>query len=142
MICDWLAEKNLEMGKSFTDLDVYKECRKFRKMISELVKQHFPDTEKFLLRPQILDASRSITANIAEGHGRYYYQDDIKFCRNARGSLEETLEHLITAFDEGYLPQELLKKTKLQYDTCLKLLNGYIRYLGESKRGENETPPN
>lgn len=129
-------------NKSFTDLAVYKECQKFRKMISDIVKQHFPETEKYLLRPQILDASRSITANIAEGQGRYYYQDDIKFYRNARGSLEETLEHLLTAFDEGYISQDLLKKTKLQYDSCLKLLNGYIRYLGESKRGENEAPPN
>lgn len=143
VICDWLTETIWEMGnKSFADLDVYKECRKFRIMISAIVKQHFPEAEKFLLRPQILDASRSITANIAEGHGRYYYQDDIKFCRNARGSLEETLEHLITAFDEGYISQDLLKSSKFQYDTCLKLLNGYIRYLGDSKRGQNEAPPN
>jgi four helix bundle protein len=35
-------------------------------------KKHFPPSEKFLLTAQILDASRSITANIAEGHGRYY----------------------------------------------------------------------
>jgi four helix bundle protein len=100
-VTGWVKQR--EMAKSFTDLEVYKECRKFRKMVSELVKNHFPDSEKFLLKPQILDASRSITANIAEGHGRYYYQDDIKFCRNARGSLEETLEHLITAFHEGYI---------------------------------------
>ena len=77
-----------------------------------------------------------MTANLAEGHGRFYYQDSIKFCRNSRGSLEETLEHLITAFDEQYISKELLKELKLQYDVCLRLINGYIRYLGESKRGE------
>jgi len=86
--------------KSFTELDVYKECRKFRKEISVIVKQHFPKHEKYLISAQILDSARFVTANIAEGHGRFYYQDNIKFCRNARGSLEETLEHLITAYDD------------------------------------------
>lgn len=39
----------------------------------------------------------------------------------ARGSLEETLEHLITAYDEKYIDIELLKKEKGQYEICLKL---------------------
>lgn len=62
--------------------------------------------------------------------------DNIKFCRNARGSLEETLEHLITAYDEKYIDATLLKKQKEQYESCLKLINGYIRYLRDSKRGK------
>ena len=122
--------------KSFTDLDAYKACRKFRKSVSVTVKQHFPEKEKYLLTPQVLDSSRSVTANLAEGPGRFYYQDSIKFCRNARGSLEETLEHLITAFDECFITAEVLKDLKAQYDDCLKLINGYIRYLASSKRGE------
>ena len=122
--------------KSFTDLDVYKECRKYRKEISAIVKEYFPKKEQYLLSSQILDASRSVTANIAEGHGRFYYQDNIKFCRNARGSLEETLEHLITAYDEKYIDATVLKKEKMQYEVCLKLINGYIRYLRNSKRGK------
>ena len=120
----------------FTDLEVYRECRKFRKEISAVVKKHFPAEEKYLLTAQILDASRSITANLAEGHGRFYYQDSVRFCRISRGSLEETLEHLITAFDEGYISSEILKTMKTQCDSCLKLINGYIRYLEKSKRGE------
>ena len=99
---------------------------------------HFPKEEKFLLTSQTLDASRSITANIAEGHGRYYFQDNVRFCRISRGSLEETLEHLITAFDEQYISSEILKEEKEHYDTCLKLLNGYIRYLLKNKKGEFE----
>ena len=101
------------MGRSFTDLDVYKECRKFRKRVSKIAKTHFPKEEKFLLTAQILDSSRSITANIAEGHGRFYYQDNVRFCRISRGSLEETLDHLITAFDEQYINSETLKEAKV-----------------------------
>lgn len=83
-----------------------------------------------------MDAAKSVIANIGEGHGRFYYQDNIKFCRNARGSLEEILEHLITAYDEKYIDVTLLKKEKIQYEVYLKLINGYIRYLRNSKRGK------
>lgn len=122
-------------------MDVYKACRKFRKIVSETVNKHFPKHEKFLLTAQILDASRSVTANLAEGHGRFYYKDSIKFCRYSRGSLEETLEHLITAYDEKYITPEILKSLKPQYDKCLQLINGYIRYLNKSKRGTQDDPP-
>lgn len=122
--------------KSFTDLEVYKEARKFRKMISAIIKEHFPDKEKYLLTAQTLDASRSVTANIAEGHGRHYFQENIRFCRISKGSLAETLEHLITAYDEKYISVETLKEVKSQHEICLKLLNGYIRYLKKTKKGE------
>jgi four helix bundle protein len=126
------------MGRSFTDLDVYKECRKFKISISELTKMYFPKDEKYRLLDQIIRSSRSVTANIAEGHGRFYYQDNVRFCRIARGSLEETLEHLITAYDEKYITTERLKEIKEQYDVCLRLINGYIKYLLKNKKGEFE----
>ncbi len=118
---------------NFTDLKVYKKCRIFRKWVSKIVKQYFPKNEQYLLTAQILDASRSITANIAEGYGRHYYQDNMKFCRYSKGSLAETLEHLITAFDENYISTEILEDGKKQHDECMKLLNGYINYLEKSK---------
>ena len=123
----------------FTDLQVYKTCRNFRKWVSNIVKQYFPPKEKYLLSAQILDASRSVTANIAEGHGRFYYQDNIRFCRNSRASLEETLEHLITAYDENYITVEILKEGKQKHERCLQLLNGYIRYLKKLKQGANDS---
>lgn len=122
--------------QNFYELDVYKQCRVFRKNVADIVKKHFPHHEKYLLSAQILDASRSITANIAEGHGRFHYQENIQFCRVARGSLSETLEHLITAFDESYITQKILEKMKKQYDNCLKSLNGYIAYLKRRKNGK------
>ncbi len=102
-----------------------------------MTKSHFPTEEKYLLTSQILRSSRSVTANIAEGHGRYYFKETVKFCRTSRGSLEETLEHLIAAFDEGYISKETLNEFKTTYDDCLRLLNGYIRYLKSSKRGND-----
>lgn len=124
------------MAQGFTDLDVYKVCRRFRKQVSEWVRKYFPKSEQYQLTQQILNASRSITANIAEGYGRYYYQDNVRFCRIAKGSLEETLEHLITAYDEKYITSEILTEAKTHHENCIKLLNGYIRFLLKTKNKE------
>lgn len=122
--------------QNFTDLEVYKQCRKLRIMISEIVKEKFPPNERFSLSDQLIRSSRSVTANIAEGYGRYYYLENIRFCRIARGSLEESLEHLITAFDEKYIDEASLMKLKIRHNDCLKLINGYIRHLHKSKKGK------
>jgi four helix bundle protein len=65
-------------------LDVYLLAKEFRKEVVKIVNS-FPKEEKYLLTAQIKDSARSITANIAEGYGRYYYQEAIQFCRIARG---------------------------------------------------------
>jgi four helix bundle protein len=58
----------------FKDLECYKEARILRIYISVLAKK-FPENEKYLLTKQIIDCSRSITRNIAEGYGRFAYND-------------------------------------------------------------------
>jgi four helix bundle protein len=117
----------------FYDLPVYKTCRAFRKEVCMIVRSHFPKEEKFLLSSQTLGAIRSVTANIAEGFGRFHHQENIQFCRQSRGSLAETMEHLITAFDEGYLDKTELEASNQQYKKCLKELNAYIKYLQTAK---------
>ncbi|MGW8121858.1 four helix bundle protein [Roseivirga echinicomitans] len=129
--------------QNFTDLEVWKKARGMRKSISTLT-QKFPSDEKFKLTDQIKRSSRSITANIAEGYGRFHYQENIQFCRVARGSLTETLDHLIVAFDEGYIDEQTLKEFESQLTEVKKILNGYIKYLAKAKQlpVDNETPSN
>jgi four helix bundle protein len=86
------------------------------------------------LKAQVLDSSRSVTANIAEGFGRYHYQENIQFCRQARGSLTETMDHLITSYDEGYVTKDVLKELNQHYKKCLLELNSYIKYLNSAKK--------
>jgi four helix bundle protein len=120
------------MATNFESLDVWKECRLFRNQISSTVKT-FPIDEKYRLSDQLIRASRSVTANIAEGHGRYHFQENTQFCRQGRGSLTEILDHLICAFDENYISDIQLTEFRVQYEKCLKLLNGYIGYLQKQK---------
>ncbi|HEX9654588.1 MAG TPA: four helix bundle protein [bacterium] len=106
-----------------------------RKSVSNLVRK-FPVEEKFRLADQIIRSSHSVAANIAEGFGRFHYQENIQFCRQARGSLSETLEHLICAFDEGFIDQKTFEEYQAMIARCLKLLNGYIAYLKKAKNNQ------
>jgi four helix bundle protein len=117
---------------SFSDLEVWKQSRKIRRLISALVKT-FPPEEKYRLTDQIIRSSRSIGNNLAEGHGRFHYQDNIRFCIVARGSLSETLDHLMIALDEKIITEEVLLSFQTEYESCLRLLNGYIQYLKSKK---------
>ena len=114
--------------ESFEELEVWKVGRELRQAISKLVKE-FPLEEKFKLKDQIIRSSRSVTANISEGFGRFHFQENIQYCRQARGSLSETLDHLICALDEGYISQDVFDHHKSLVKRCWKLLNGYIAYL-------------
>jgi four helix bundle protein len=131
-----LASKPLIMA-SFTELETWKQARKIRIFISDLIKK-FPSEEKFRLTDQIVRCSRSIGNNIAEGHGRFHYQDNIRFCIIARGSLSETLDHMIIAKDENMISEEVFNSFQSEYDQCLKLLNGYIQFIKRKKNNELE----
>ncbi|MGZ8508717.1 MAG: four helix bundle protein [Chitinophagaceae bacterium] len=114
--------------QSFTELEVWKKARLFKNEIKELVNT-FPSEEKFRLTDQIIRSTRGITATIAEGHGRYTFKDQLHFCIMARGSLSESLNHLIEAFDCKFINEEKLIYFKTMINEIERLLNGYITYL-------------
>lgn len=122
--------------RTFEDLEVWKKGRDVRLFVQDVVKK-FPAEEKFALSLQIRKSSRSITNNIAEGYGRFFYQENIQFCRISRGSLNETLDHMLVAFDEKYINGTELNDFRVLHDDCLRLLNGYISYLQKAKTGSS-----
>ena len=117
---------------SFEDLDCWKKTTDLRRKLSQVVKT-FPSEEKFRLVDQIVRAARSVTANIAEGFGRFHYQEYAQFCRQSRGSLYELKDHLIVAHDEHYISDAELVKFKEEIETCITVLNGFINYLLKAK---------
>jgi len=122
---------------SFTELETWKQARKIRIIASGLAKT-FPPEERFRLGDQLIRCSRSIGNNIAEGHGRFHYQDNVRFCVIARGSLSETLDHMIIAKDEEFITGDVFSSFQADYDQCLKLLNGYIQFIKKKKNNELE----
>jgi four helix bundle protein len=114
--------------QTFEDLEVYKAAREFRKAMYAL-NRRLPDFEKYELGSQIRRASASLTNNIAEGHGRFHYPDQIRFFLHSRGSLEELVDDLNICLDEQYLSSDKVAKLKEQARGVLILINGYLRYL-------------
>jgi four helix bundle protein len=123
---------NKKNFRSFEDLDCWKACTRVRRYVMELIKK-FPKEEKFSLTDDMKRASRSTTHNIAEGFGRFHFQENVQFCRHSRGSLYELVDQFITANDEGYITLDEVEKGKELISNALQLLNGYINYLVRRK---------
>jgi four helix bundle protein len=127
-----LSIKNLE------SLETWCKAQEFALQIYRKLIPLLPPEEKWGLCQQLRRSATSVPANIAEGHGRYYYQDNVRFCYNARGSLEETLSHLYFCFEVEYIPEALYREFEFEGEKLSQLLNGYINYLKRSKQGNNE----
>ncbi|HET6427435.1 MAG TPA: four helix bundle protein [Phycisphaerae bacterium] len=116
----------------FEDLDAYKEARQLRRAIYRLAKT-LPPEEKYALAQQMRRASVSLTNNIAEGYGRFHWQESLQFVRHSRGSLMELVDDLNVCEDENYASQETLLPLRNQAETVLRLVNGYGAYLERMK---------
>jgi four helix bundle protein len=110
-------------------LQVWVRAKDFAVRIYKQILPLLPPEEKWSLGQQIRRSSVSVSANIAEGYGRFYYQDNVRFCYNARGSLEETLSHLIFSFEVNFIPAEL-------YYTVNKVLGIFCSWGCRSERSE------
>jgi four helix bundle protein len=102
-----------------------------------LIKQ-LPESEKFCLVPQMRRAAISVTNNIAEGHGRWHFKENIRFCRIARGSIEEVHDDLTICEDEQYGDQQLVGSLMAEGKHLLHRVNGYIAYLRKRRPGEGQ----
>ena len=125
------------MPHDFTTLEAWKLSHKLMIDVYEFIKT-LPPEEKYIRIDQIKRSVSSIPANIAEGNGRYYYLENISFCRNARGSLDETKNHLLACHDLHQGNSVQCKQLLDDFDTIRKILNGYIRYLKGMKVGKEE----
>lgn len=122
--------------QTFEDLEVYKAARQLRTGMYEVTRR-LPDFERYELASQIRRAAVSLTNNIAEGHGRFHYLDQIKFMLQARGSLQELIDDLNICVDEKYLTTQEIAPLRILALQVSKQLGGYIRYLRKCKAGEN-----
>ncbi len=117
----------------FRDLEVWQRCKDIRKKIWDISKR-FPKEEKYRLSDQMIRSSRSSTASIAEGYGRYHYQENIQFCRQSRDSLYELIDHLLVAEECDYIALNEILELIEEIKTTIAMLNGYIKYLKTRKK--------
>jgi four helix bundle protein len=128
--------------KNLESLETWCKAKEFALRVYQEILPLLPSQEKWNLTQQLRRSASSIPANIAEGHGRYYYQENVRFCYIARGSLEESLSHIVLAFELKYIPEALYRDFEQGGEKLSQLLNGYIGYLKRSKQGANEPGAN
>ena len=131
--------KRYSYGKinHFTDIEAWKIARKLRVEVYGIVRK-LPSEERFDLGSQMRKAGVSCTANIAEGYGRYHFQENIQFCRISRGPLYETQDHLITCLDNEYITKEKYDAVWATSEDGIRVLDGYIRYLKTQQNKSKE----
>lgn len=127
-----------EIWSGFEKLELWKKVREFKNEVCQEARQ-FPAEEKFRLSDQLIRSSRSVNSLISEGHGRFTWPDQIHYCIQARGSLSETVNHLIDAFDESYISQDKLDYYKQKAKVIERLLNGYLEYLRNKRDHPNKS---
>ena len=123
----------------FRDLQCWQKGRELKQELYKIARK-LPDIEKYNLQTQIMRAAVSITANIAEGYGRFHFKENIQYCRQSRASVYECEDHIITCLDQNYISKD-------EYQQCIsliietrKLLDGYIRFLQkESSKHKDES---
>lgn len=112
--------------KNFYDLNVWQDAHKLAIEIYKITK-NFPKEEQFGLVSQMRRAASSVTANIAEGFGRFHYKEKIKFYQQSRGSAVELQDHIFLSQDLSYMAKEKARDLFQRTDIVMKELNGLIR---------------
>jgi four helix bundle protein len=118
------------------DFEPYCVARKFRIKTYRLLKL-LPPEEKYALANQMCRAAVPVTNNIAEGHGRWHYQENIRYCGIARGSVDELIDDFNICKDENYGDPGLVVELKNDAYDLIRRINGYIVYLRKSKQGDD-----
>ena len=123
-------------NRDFTSLVCWQDARNVKLFLYKKVLPRLSNEEKYNLDIRLRKTSVSSTANIAEGYGRYHYQEGIQFYRISRGSTYESKDHLISCFDLEYISEdvynqgiELIEKAKIS-------INGFIKYVKAQKEKE------
>ena len=75
-----------EKSQGLESLEIWRMAVDYAVNICQIVIPLFPQEEKWALASQMRRAVQSITANIAEGYGRFHYHETIHFCYIAPSS--------------------------------------------------------
>ncbi|NEP59483.1 MAG: four helix bundle protein [Symploca sp. SIO2G7] len=118
-------------SKKFQDLVVYQLSEKLADEIWKIVNDWQPLAQNTVGR-QIIRSADSIGANIAEGVGRGSFQDNRRFVRIARGSLNETQHWLRRADCRNLLTVQQVNTLKPIINELAPKLNSYLKSIGNS----------
>ena len=115
---------------SLEDLEVYKLAESFGDEIWFLVIE-WDYFSKDTIGKQIARSADSISANIAEGYGRYHYKENRNFCYFSRGSIIETKGWLKKAKNRNLISGDQFDILFEKLQTIHLKLNAYLKFIGK-----------
>ena len=118
---------------NFEKLEVYRLAEKLSDEIWKIARK-WDYFARDTVGKQIVRSADSIGANIAEGVGRGTYQDNRRFVRMARGSMNETQHWLRRAYRRELLTPAQVARVKPLVDELAPRLNAYLRSIGAGCR--------
>ena len=119
------------MVLSVADLDIYQMAEDLSDRIWEICIR-WDYFAKDTIGKQLVRAADSISANIAEGHGRYHFNDRLKYCYYARCSLEETKSWISKAKRRNLIKTEI-SEINHAIELLPKKLNAYIKSIKKAR---------
>jgi four helix bundle protein len=113
------------------DLEIYQLALEIGELVWVVVEkwENFP---KNTVGNQLVRSADSISANISEGYGRYFYKDRKQFCYYSRGSLLETKNWAVKSLNRSLISQEQHDELILKLANLHHKLNIYIKKLKEN----------
>lgn len=117
------------MKTAFENLAVDRLSEKLADTICDMVIE-WPRFVQDTVGKQIVRAADSAGANIAEGSGSGAYQDNRRFVRIARGSLNETQHFLRRAYKRKLMSASLVNQIKPIVEELAPRLNAYLKFIG------------
>lgn len=123
----------MDKRKNIENLRVYQDALEFSNLIWTVCIDwdHFA---KKTVGEQLVRSADSISANIAEGYGRFHYKENLRFCYYARGSFEEVKDWINKSKTRNLILLENLKKIDEFLEIFPKSLNAYINYIKKSMK--------
>lgn len=113
---------------NISELRVYKDALNFSNQIWDICLKWDYFVKK-TIGDQLVRSADSISANLAEGYGRFYIKENIHFCYYSRGSLEETKDWLRKANSRNLISNQSYQQISEQLTQIAKQLNSYIASL-------------
>ena len=114
-------------GLSFTKLIIWQKAHELTLEIYHLTGE-FPKEEMYGLVSQLRRAAVSVESCIAEGNGRFYYAETVRFLLDAKGSVFEIQTQLLIASDLNYCDKVKVEKLINEYTILTKQVNSFIKY--------------
>ena len=113
------------------DLELYMLSETFSDEIWDIVIKWDYFTKETIGK-QICRAADSISANIAEGYGRYHFKENKNFCYYSRGSILEVKSFLRKSKNRNLITEIQFEMMFTKLEKIHIKLNAYIKYIGKS----------